>query len=195
MRTKLGRQLLAVAPLAALMVSSLLNISLATRLSAVESKAKLGLKPGAAAPDLQRVNGAAKTAQFISVRGSRALVYHFSAKCGWCERNWPNMEALHRKMTGRLRVIGVSIDVLPPDFAESRGITFELVDGLSIETVDKWQLGATPQSLLVDSSGKITETWFGAYSGPVAANVRRLFGVDLPGLASVRSGPPRTQLR
>ena len=168
------------APVIALAVSVALNVSFSMKLRAAEERAKPGLHIGSRVAPLT----------FPAASGLPQIVYHFSASCGWCERNWASINALAERVKGRYQVVGVSIGELPPGFVEKRHLAFPVIDGLPKETVNAYRLAATPQTIVVSPDGTVRQSWFGAYSRGLAKDVGTYFGVQLPVLAPMNRETP-----
>jgi hypothetical protein len=166
------RRVLWHAPIMALALSVVLNLTLAMRLNAAEEKAKPGLHVG------ERV-----AAMDLPASDKPTVFYHFSAACGWCERNWANVIATARHSRGDFRFVGLSIGELPKGFLEARGVNFLVRDKLPADLVKAYKLGSTPQTIVVSPDGRVVESWFGAYSSGQAKKVEAYFGLRLPGLA------------
>lgn len=119
--------------------------------------------------------------------GTGTLVYVFAPGCKWCERNWQNFRAVEDAARARgLRVLGVclesDIDTVR-QYAEARGLKFEIVADPSDETIAKYGLGSTPSTLVLAPGGSVLATWKGAYSGRIQTEIEQWAGVRLPGLA------------
>jgi hypothetical protein len=62
-------------------------------------------------------------------------------------------------------------------------MTFPIYIRPDAEAVAAYRFGsATPQTLLIDSSGRIVHSWIGAYAGTVGKEIEDVFKIKLPGL-------------
>ena len=80
-----------------------------------------------------------------SIVSKPTLLYVFRPDCVWCQRNAGALKALTDRVSGRFRVIGISLseDGLR-EFVASHGMEFPVYSGLSRSAIDAYQLGATP---------------------------------------------------
>lgn len=118
-----------------------------------------------------------------SLTGGRAtVIYYYSETCGWCVRNLANARALREGTRDRFSFVALTNsrparsrhEVLSPDFT---GV-------ISDAARRALKLSGTPQTLLVAADGTVIGSWRGAFSGQVAVEVERHFGVSLPGVAA-----------
>jgi hypothetical protein len=116
------------------------------------------------------------------------VIYYFSTKCGWCARNWLNIEALAAGANGRYRVVAVTAEAGILGYVEGRDPRVEFVEGLNEETLRAYRFTATPHTVVVDGAGLVTHEWKGAYMNGTANQVEDLFDVVLPGV----SAPPQS---
>jgi len=110
------------------------------------------------------------------------VIYHFSSSCGWCDRNWANVEVVVAAARGRYRVIAVSTEQGLKAYVEQRGLSVEVIEELSQDAERLLNLSGTPTTITVGADGIVTHEWAGAYTARVARQVEELFGVNLPGL-------------
>jgi peroxiredoxin len=170
---------------AVLIVLTALVIVLAKRLTALEQQARPGLRVGeVAAPFSARTS----SGDLIEVDFSRrpTVLYYFSPTCSWCERNWENIRAIASTASAGFQVIAVSSQPVPEGFLRDRHLSIQVADSLDAEVSRRYRLGATPETLVIDTGGRVLKTWFGAYTGSQANDVSAFFGVRLPGLTPVR---------
>lgn len=125
-------------------------------------------------------NGRALTIRFD--RNVPTVLYYFSPSCGWCERNWDNVEALSKRSGGRYRVVAIAAETSLAEFIARHPLSLEVYGGISNDVRETLGLSGTPRTLVVSSEGFITHDWTGAFSGAVALAVEEVFGLDLPGL-------------
>ena len=52
----------------------------------------------------------------------------------------------------------------------------------SQETIDVFHLGATPETLVVSTEGKLVKNWTGSYAAGVQKEIEAYFDIRLPGL-------------
>ena len=113
------------------------------------------------------------------------LLYVFTPACQWCSRNANNIRAVTARAQGSYRLAALSLD---PDkdsvtaYVREQGIEFPVYVKPSAESVSAYALGATPHTLLIDRSGKVLQSWVGAFAGTVGSQVEAVFKLKLPGL-------------
>jgi thiol-disulfide isomerase/thioredoxin len=136
------------------------------------------------------LDGQPQTITFTSDRPT--VLYFFSPTCGWCERNWPNIEAIARRSEGRYRLVAVTQATGLKAFAEARGLSLEILEGVSADATRGLELGGTPHTLVVSSAGRITHEWIGVFDGRVKQSLEDFFEIELPGLRPAPAkGSPR----
>lgn len=120
----------------------------------------------------------------IALKGALPTVlYHFSSSCGWCERNWRNIEAVAEAAAGRYRVVAVTTEKNVQSYLQQRGISLEVVEQIDPELERLLNLAGTPKTLAIGSDGVVTHEWLGAYQNRVGRQIEELFGLTLPGTA------------
>lgn len=116
----------------------------------------------------------------------RTVVYILSPLCGWCKRNEANIKAIVAQAGARFRFVGLSIasQNLKEYVAEGHA-PFSVYLVNSADEIKTLQLGSTPQTLIVNSSGRVEKAWQGAYIEKNRIEIEKYFGVNLPGLQEV----------
>lgn len=174
--------------LALLVVSVCLNVLLAQRIGkqrrfidAVKTEGLL--QRGDVVPPLA---GSSVEGQRIDVAfaGDRpTVVYVFSPACPWCDRNLENLRMVVQHSEGRFNFVGISVDAEGlPEYLAVHPYPFEVISTLDQQTMERYKIGGTPQTLVVDPGGKVLENWPGVYQGELGERVSDYFGVTLPGL-------------
>lgn len=121
----------------------------------------------------------------VALKGTLPTVlYHFSTACGWCARNWENLEAVADGAAGRYRVLAVTTEKGVQSYLQQRGISVEVVEQIEPGIEHLLNLGGTPKTIAIGSDGVVTHEWLGAYQDRVGRQVEELFGVTLPGVAA-----------
>ena len=122
--------------------------------------------------------------------GLPTVFYYFSTSCGWCERNWANVEALSEAASGRFRIVALSTEKGLKGFVKQRGLRVEMFEQLSEEAVIALRLGGTPTTFAIGADGVITHEWRGAYMERLGRQIEDLFDVTLPGLSQRSDAEP-----
>jgi hypothetical protein len=117
---------------------------------------------------------------FASVRVP-TILYFFSSRCGWCERNWNSVAALEVATRGGYRFAAVTTeDGERRDRA--RGLPVPTYWSLSERDRAAYKLSSTPHTLVVSPDGRVLASWAGAYTGATREKVERYFEMQLPEL-------------
>jgi len=178
---------------AGLLVSVATNVLLAHRLRSLMSErssrlAERVLKIGAFVPPIsaKRLDGGMEV---ISYGGTNrpTVLYIFTPTCPWCARNVDSFKELVAKKSAEYRFIGLSLSPEGlPEYVATRGLTIPVYGGMSIDTLNTYKLGSTPQTIVVSPEGRVLEDWVGAYMGSQESKVEAFFHVTLP---DVQAGP------
>lgn len=165
-----------------LIASVALNLSLSQELRASRRKSEAGPLAGTIVPAVRGVTkqGVVSTVQFDS--NVPTVFYYFSAACGWCERNWANVEALLKQSRGRYRIVGVAASAEIPTALNGSRLSLPYLTSVDPDTLAAYGFRSTPQTVVVGQDGRVLKSWTGAYQGAQAQDVARYFDVKLPGL-------------
>lgn len=164
-----------------LALSALMNVAQASRLRAAMAPKPSSLIGRSVRP-LHAVDRDGQTAVIRFDRNVPTVLYFFSPTCGWCERNWDNVQRLAGQAEGRYRVVGVAAETTLAEVIDRQHLAFEIYGGLSTETREALSFVGTPRTVVVSAQGLITHDWTGAFTGSVALAVEDVFGLSLPGL-------------
>jgi peroxiredoxin len=178
------RSFVALGTTVLLLLSVALNVALGRRLQAFMEPDDRSTPIGTAIPplDVRAIDGHPVEIRFD---GRPTILYYFSPNCGWCERNWTNVQALIASAGQRYRFVGLSTVAEVSPYMASHHLSFEVYSGLTLETARLYHLGGTPQTIVVAADGRIQYSWSGAYRSRRQHEVERAFGVVLPGIADV----------
>jgi len=124
---------------------------------------------GKAAPDLSMstVNGKGSVSM-ESLKGKVAVIDFWATWCGPCKQSFPKLEELAKKYSGKVEIIGVSVDDSKDgvaEFAKEHGATFAIGwdDGHAI--ANRWKVGTMPTTYVVDSTGTVRYIHDGYHDG------------------------------
>jgi peroxiredoxin len=128
------------------------------------------------------LNGGVQRIEFSS-SSHPTLLYVFSPSCVWCERNSPAVGALARQVSGRYRVIGLSVSSeRVKEFVAQHHIEFPVYTEPPAAIVKAYELGVTPETIMVSTNGRIDCVWTGAYQNSIKASIEQFLSVRLPAL-------------
>ena len=133
---------------------------------------------GKSAPDLkiQTVNGKGEITR-ASLEGKVAIVDFWATWCGPCKQSFPKLEELAKQNSGKVQVIGISVDDKSDgvaDFAKSNGATFPIGwdDGHSI--ANRWKVDSMPTTYILDSTGTVRFIHAGYHDGEAEVIAKEL---------------------
>lgn len=142
------------------------------------------IKPGTIVPALEgrNLSGDAFTISY-GVDRRKTVLLSFSPQCSFCDKNMPNWEAIIKDMDkGAFRVAAVSLNtagtkeyVARHNFADAL-----LMTEIKAENQSAYKFHATPQTLLIDASGKVEKVWTGLIQGEMRKEIEQALGVKLP---------------
>jgi peroxiredoxin len=113
------------------------------------------------------------------------VLYVFAPSCGFCAANAENIRHLAKSTGGAFRFIGVSLSEKDLDgYLETHELGFPVYT-VTPATQKAYGLGSVPQTLVVSESGKVLQSWMGAYRDEAEREVERYFVVNLPGLSQM----------
>jgi peroxiredoxin len=143
---------------------TLQNRELKIRLAMVVDKQVL--RPGEIVPAFSAIYLNNEQCQIQYQGGiAKTLLFVFSTKCDACRKNLPHWADIVRMVQQRkdCRVIGVSLNELDNSrkFVESHSITFPIVVPSDSVFPREYKVSATPQTILVDSTGLVQNIWTG----------------------------------
>jgi hypothetical protein len=115
------------------------------------------------------------------------ILYYFSPRCGWCERNWDSVAALQRATGGRYRFVAVTTAGEAERRERAAGLPVPTYWRLSDDDRRAYQLSGTPHTLVISTEGRVINSWPGAYIGGTKTKLERYFQVSLPGVSSPSS--------
>jgi hypothetical protein len=131
----------------------------------------------------------------IPVSGQEAatILYVFTPQCAWCAKNRPNFETLVASVTGRYRIIGLSLtDKDLESYVSSAKWAFPVYHSPASLSLKAYEFGVTPETLVFCSNGTILGRWSGAWVRANQLAIQKRFGVALPGLLVLPSAESRT---
>ena len=172
-----------------LALSLSLNVYLAwqTRYHSAQARQILGV--GAKVPSLAAEQlGGARVVLEWALDGRPTVMYVFTPSCVWCKRNLEGVKVLSKARESSYRFIGVSLSSVGlKEYVEENNLMFPVYTNLDSQTVRRFKLIVTPETLVISRDGKIQKAWPGAYGGTVQKEIEAMFGVHLPHVPSAGS--------
>ena len=118
------------------------------------------------APALVLPDMAGKTVSLSSFKGKPVLINFWATWCDTCRVEMPEIEALHKRVSGEGAVIlGISMDenayqAVPP-FIRQHKITFPILVADRAASAG-YAVRGLPAAFLIDPEGRIARRWIGA---------------------------------
>jgi hypothetical protein len=158
-------------------------------------KARLAAPPpqleaaqGAQMPDLRGFDLAGKPLEVLYGKDPRkVLVLVYSPTCAFCKQNWPKWQAMITSLDpSAVRTVAVDVTSSSSEiFIQQHQLAglpvFQKVDPQA--TVD-YRFQLTPQTILVDSAGKVEKVWTGVLNDSTLSEIKRLSGASKTALGA-----------
>jgi peroxiredoxin len=133
------------------------------------------------------LNGKQETISYAAA-SNPTVFYIFTTKCGWCERNTQNINAIADLRGSNFRVVGLALDNEDlTKYIEAHHFTFPVYRGLTDDSMRMLGVGGTPQTIVVSPEGRVLKNWVGAFGTRTQSEVEKFFNVQLPGLTTVQT--------
>lgn len=139
------------------------------------------IKPGTRLPALSGLDASGKKV-VIDYGGDvrKTLLMIMSPGCGPCKENMENWQALRRQLDKRLyRVVGVSLNQEGlGDYMNTHHLRdLPMIAEPEAAAKAAYNLKFTPQTFLIDSSGKVEKVWTGNLAGEHRQDIESLLNV------------------
>lgn len=149
------------------------------------------LPAGAQLHEVRGLNEAGEVVHLPLAGRSRAtLLYVVTPSCVWCARNQDNFLRLVAERSGQYDVVLASLtDIgfegyLAALRARWDDADVQVLTSVSREDRDRLMLGATPQTLVIGTDGRVLRNWVGAYTEDTLIDVENFFLLQMPGLSN-----------
>jgi peroxiredoxin len=152
---------------------------------AKNSTRHLEIPPGTALPSIHGVDVNGEKVSFGYGQDRRKTVFLvFSTKCGACKENMPAWQSFLRALDkDSYRVIAVSLkaDGVKESIDQYQFNSIPVIAEVDSGDRVSYQLALTPQTIVVDSEGRVEKVWTGVLQGEKIADVEKTVGVRLSG--------------
>jgi peroxiredoxin len=109
------------------------------------------------------------------------VLYVFKPTCVWCQRNEPNIKFLAHQCARKYRFVAVSLTSRDLGaFLAEHQLGFPTIADLDPDTRRAYKLGATPETVVLSSGGKVVKVWLGEFSSQNRRDIEHFFSVTLP---------------
>jgi hypothetical protein len=150
-----------------------------------ELKARLALPPpqleathGAQMPDLRGFDPTGKPVEVLYGKDPRkVLVLVYSPTCAFCDQNWSKWQAMITSLDpSAVRTVAVDVTSNSSElFIQQHQLVglpvFQKVDP---QATVNYRFQLTPQTILVDSTGKVEKVWTGVLNDSALAEIKQL---------------------
>jgi hypothetical protein len=150
-------------------------------------KAQISLPPpsleaavGAQVIDLKGFDPAGKPVEVLYGQDPRkVLVLVFSPTCPFCDQNWPKWEQVISSLDRSVvRPVGVDVTstATPPFISQHRLSGLPVFVKLDPRAMVNYRFQLTPQTILVDPTGKVEKVWTGMLNDSAVADLEQRMG-------------------
>ena len=131
---------------------------------------------------VQDLKGRSQSLVFSGTQSRPTILYVFRPECVWCRRNSSYLKYLYGRVANSYDIVGLSLTSNGVQkFVEQTAIAFPVYTGLSAIDINSYHLGTTPETIVISSSGKVIDSWLGAYTTePIRSDVERFFSLRFP---------------
>ena len=160
---------------------------------------EMQVKVDAIVPALEGLNPYGEKLAFPYGRDPRkTIVFVFSPTCSFCEENWPGW----RQITERLDITTVrpvAVDISSSatlEFVASHGLAdMPLIAKIEPKSLLSYRFRLTPQTILIDSHGRVEKVWSGVLTSEQVEEVAALVGRPAQSSHDRQSPGPRQRHR
>jgi peroxiredoxin len=141
------------------------------------------VKPGQVLPALhgKTINGESLTVSYGNDTRKTVLLV-FSPGCDFCSQNMPNWHKIMRSLDpSAYRVVALSTrSDGSRQYLETYGLNaIPAITELDPKDRVSYELNITPETILIDSAGKVEAVWAGVFGEAERQQIKEMLGVDL----------------
>ena len=156
------------------------------------------LHPGTIVPSLSGKDLDGKDFTLSYTNDPRKVVLLvFSPRCGFCNRNMPNWKAILQGLDrNSYRIVAVSIisDGVKEYVSEQKLTDVPIIAEVDPKGRVSYEMNVTPQTILINSDGKVEKLWIGLFSPDERSDVEQSFSLKLPQITSSNHFSERARL-
>jgi peroxiredoxin len=142
------------------------------------------LHPGDSVPSLSGTDLDGKDFTLSYSNDPRKVVLLvFSPRCGFCTRNMPNWKALLQSLDRKsYRIVAVSIisEGVKEYVSQQKLTDIPIIAEVDPKSRVSYEMNETPQTILIDSDGKVEKLWIGLFSPDERSEIEQSFSLKLP---------------
>ena len=144
----------------------------------------LELKPGTELPAMVGMDmDENKSVLDYSQDMRKTLLFIFSPRCRACKENMPNWESMIKQLDkDSYRIVGVSlVESGTKEYVASNKLgSIPVISELDAESRIAYSLALTPQTILINSEGRVEKVWTGRLSGQDKQDAERSLNISMP---------------
>lgn len=153
------------------------------KIAIAKSPREAVVKPGQVLPALhgKTTNGESLTISYGNDTRKTVLLV-FSPGCDFCSQNMPNWHRIIRSLNpSNYRVVALSIrSDGSRQYVETYGLNvIPAITELDPKDRVNYELNVTPETILIDSDGKVEAVWAGVFGEEERQQIKEMLGVDL----------------
>jgi len=117
----------------------------------------------------------------------KVVLLVFSPRCGFCTRNMPNWKAMLQSLDrNSYRIVAVSItsDGVKEYVGQQKLTDVPIIAEVDPKSRVSYEMNVTPQTILINSDGKVEKLWIGLLSPDERSEVEQSFSLKLPQITS-----------
>jgi len=156
------------------------------------------LHPGTIVPSLSGKDLAGKDFTLSYSNDPRKVVLLvFSPRCGFCDSNMPNWKAMLQGIDrNSYRIVAVSIisDGVKEYVSQQKLTDIPIIAEVDPKSRVSYEMNVTPQTMLINSDGKVEKLWIGLLSPDERSDVEQSFSLKLPQITSSNHVSERARL-
>jgi peroxiredoxin len=142
------------------------------------------LKPGQQVPPLAARVLSGQRQEVNYADSAMTVLLAFSTQCPSCEQVLPYWREIKAACArNQYQVFGINLDDSSKTrtFLGSSGLDIETFVDIDNETREGYKLSLAPQTIVIDSRGRVERIWPGNFSQETKQEVERYFGISVPG--------------
>ena len=127
----------------------------------------------------------------------KVVLLVFSPRCGFCDLNMPNWKAMLQSIDRKsYRIVAVSIisDGVKEYVSEQKLTDIPIIAEVDPKSRVSYEMNVTPQTMLINSDGKVEKVWIGLLSPDERSDVEQSFSLKLPQITSSNHFSERARL-
>jgi hypothetical protein len=160
-------------------------------------KARVALAPpsleaaaGAQMPDLRGFDQAGKPVEVAYGKDQRkVLVMVFSPTCGFCDQNWPKWQQVISSLdssAARPVLVDVTATTNATFISQHQLTSLPVVVQVDPQAVVNYRFHLTPQTILLDHTGRVEKVWTGVLNDSALAELKQRLGANKTASAKIR---------